>query len=389
LLLLFGSLTGLHPFLGSLNFISAGREGRLKTIKALEVPMLTSTAKLLTELDSTEGWPAERWGALLDQTAKVFLGGIERLSAYQIEQFDDVFVQLMHRVDVKSLAKLSQKFSEAKCVLPQVNRRLAFDENESVSTPVLKSRGIAQELLLEVVQSQGLKHRLAIASGQSVDSEVGDALAQCNDRAVHHALVENRGARISEAGWACLVQRGESDRELAGKLARRPDVPVALKRKLHAKREDARMRLLNAMPGVMRDQIEDTIASTGATGTLPDGEPSDLASAQARMLELNRKARLNDSTINRFAVYGEYVEVTAALALLTGSPIEVIRTLIASDKVEGLALACKAARLDWRTAATIVKNRPGVPPVPTRELEKAKEVFESVSLSAAQRTVRF
>jgi hypothetical protein len=107
------------------------------------------------------------------------------------------------------------------------------------------------------------------------------------------------------------------------------------------------------------------------------------------MRELNRKARLNDSTINRFAVYGEYVEVTAALALLTGSPIEVIRTLIASDKVEGLALACKAARLDWRTAVTIVKNRPGVPPVPAGEMEKAKEVFESVSVSAAQRTVRF
>ena len=52
-------------------------------------------------------------------------------------------------------------------------------------------------------------------------------------------------------------------------------------------------------------------------------------------------------------------------------------------------LACKAARLDWRTAATIVKNRPGVPPVPAGEMEKAKEVFESVSVSAAQRTVRF
>src|SRR5882724_9248239 len=122
--------------------------------------MLASTATLLAELDSTEGWPAERWGALLNQTAKVFLDGIEKLSAHQIDQFDDVFVQLMHRADVKSLAKLSQKFSEAK--LPQVDRRLAFDNNESVSTPVLKSRGIAEEILLEVIQSQGSMHRLAI-----------------------------------------------------------------------------------------------------------------------------------------------------------------------------------------------------------------------------------
>jgi uncharacterized protein (DUF2336 family) len=351
--------------------------------------MLTSTVQLLAELDSTEGRSAERWGALLAQTVKVFLGGIEKLSAHQIDQFDDVFVQLMHRVDVKSLAKLSQTFSEARCVLPRVDRRLAFDENEPVWLPILKSQRIGPELLLEVIQSRGLGHRLAIASRPSTDPQVGDALAKCPERAVYHALVDNRGARISEAGWARLVELGEADHQLAEKLGRRPDVPVALKRKLHAKREDARMRQLNAMPGAMREQIEDTIASTGATATLPDPKPADLAGVQARMLELNRKAKLNDSTINRFATYGEYVEITAALALLTGSPMEVIRTLLASDKVEGIVLACKAARLDWRTAATIVKNRPGMPPVAAGELAKAREVFETFSLSSAQRTVRF
>jgi len=270
--------------------------------------------------------------------------------------------------------------------VPQVDRQLALDENESVWLPILRSQRIAPELLLEVIQSRGSSHRLAIASRPSTDPQVGDALAQCPDRAVHHALVDNRGARISEAGWARLIQRAESDPELAEKLGRRPDVPIALKRKLHAKLEDTRMRQLNAMPGVMRHQIEETIACNGATGTLPDPNPSDLASVQARMLELNRKAKLNDSTINRFATYGEYAEITA---LLTGSPMEVIRAMLASDKVEGVVLACKAARLDWRTAATIVKNRPGVAPVTAGELERAKTVFESVSVSAAQRTVRF
>jgi uncharacterized protein (DUF2336 family) len=351
--------------------------------------MLTSTAQLLAELDSTEGRSVARWGALLDQIAKVFLGGIEKLSAHQIDQFDDVFIQLMNRVDATSLAKLSQKVSEAKCAMPQVDRQLAFDENESVWMPILKSQRIAPELLLEVIQSRGSSHRLVIASRPSTDPQVGDALARCAERAVYHALVDNRGARISEAGWACLIQRAEGDRELAEKLGRRPDVPVALKRKLHAKLDDTRMRQLNAMPGVMRHQIEDTIASTSAVATLPTPEPSDLASIQARMLELNRKAKLNDSTINRFATYGQYVEISAALALLTGSPIEVIRAILASDKVEGIVLACKAARLDWRTASTIVKNRPGMPPLAAGELEKAKTVYESVSLSAAQRTVRF
>src|SRR5580692_8364419 len=104
--------------------------------------MLTSTAQLLAELDSTEGRSVARWGALLDQIAKVFLGGIEKLSAHQIDQFDDVFIQLMNRVDATSLDKLSQKVYEATCAMPQVDRQLAFDENESVWMPILRSQRI-------------------------------------------------------------------------------------------------------------------------------------------------------------------------------------------------------------------------------------------------------
>jgi hypothetical protein len=63
--------------------------------------------------------------------------------------------------------------------------------------------------------------------------------------------------------------------------------------------------------------------------------------------------------------------------------------LIASDNLEGLVLACKASRLDWATAAAIVKHRPGQLPVAPAELEKAKRTFDEFSLSAAQRTVRF
>jgi hypothetical protein len=106
-------------------------------------------------------------------------------------------------------------------------------------------------------------------------------------------------------------------------------------------------------------------------------------------VELNRQGKLNDSTINRFAVRGEYTNIVAALALKTGSPVEVVLPLITSDNVEGLVLACKASRLDWATAAAIVRHRPGQSPVGPAELEKARKIFDEFSLSAAQRTVRF
>ena len=206
-------------------------------------------------------------------------------------------------------------------------------------------------------------------------------------QAVHYALAENKGAKLSEESWNRLIKLGESNQGLAQRLGRRRDIPTPLKRQFHSKLEDTRMRELNAMPGVMRDQIENTIATTAIVAN-SDQRP-DYASAQAKMIELGRKGRLNDSTINRFAISGEYTNIVAALALLTGSPTDVIERLIASDSIEGLVLACKASRLDWATANAIARHRPGHSPVPAEELEKAKKTFETFSLSAAQRTVRF
>ena len=350
--------------------------------------METATLQLLAELEATEGWPAERWATILDRTARLFLGNVENLSAPQIDLFDGVFVRLMDRVDTASLVRLSQTLCELKYTLPQVSRRLVFDENESVFAPVLKSRGTAPELLTEVVRSRGLKHHLAIASRHSIDSSLSEALIQCGVPAVHHALAENRGAQMSEAGWARLAELGQKDPSLALKLDRRRDIPGPIKREIHAKLEDAQMRAQAAKPRVIRDQIEDTVASS-ATAGLANPEPSDLARAQAAMVELARRGKLRDSTVNRAAASRDYVEVTAALAVLSGSPTNIVWALIASEKVEGLVLACKAARLSWGTTNMIVKNRPGLPPVPAAEMEKAKETFQSFCLSAAQQTVRF
>ena len=349
--------------------------------------MVAASAALLSELDAIDGWPPERWADILNQVTKFFLGHADSLTTHQIALFDDVFVRLIDRVDTQLLTQISRQLTEAKCALPQATRRLALHEDESISLPILESGSLTQDLLIEVVQSCSGKQRLAVALRHDVGRPVSEALVRCGDQAVHYALAENKGAKLSEESWNRLIKLGESNQGLAQRLGRRRDIPTPLKRRFHSKLEDTRMRELNAMPGVMRDQIENTIATTAIVAN-SDQRP-DYASAQAKMIELGRKGRLNDSTINRFAISGEYTNIVAALALLTGSPTDVIERLIASDSIEGLVLACKASRLDWATANAIARHRPGHSPVPAEELEKAKKTFETFSLSAAQRTVRF
>jgi uncharacterized protein (DUF2336 family) len=349
----------------------------------------STSALLISELDAIDGWAPERWADALRQITKLFLSRGPGIAAEQIALFDDVFVRLIDHVDAPALAQFSQQLCDAKYALPLSFRKLALHDDESVSLPILRSARFSPELILDVVRSGGLRRRVAIALRHTVEPAISEALLRFADPAINHALVANLGASLLEADWARLAQIGESDTALTQKLARRSDLPEALKRKVRARLEDARMRHLNAMPAVMREQIENTTVTAEATRTLTGSEEPDYATAYAQLAEFNRKGKLNDSAINRFAVRGEYTNVVAALSLKTGSPVEVILPLIASDNLEGLVLACKASRLDWATAAAIVKHRPGQSPVAPAELEKAKKTYDEFSLSAAQRTVRF
>jgi hypothetical protein len=54
-----------------------------------------------------------------------------------------------------------------------------------------------------------------------------------------------------------------------------------------------------------------------------------------------------------------------------------------------LIVACKASRLDWSTTNMILRNRPNCRAATRQELDEGKEVFAALSLSSAQRTIRF
>lgn len=347
------------------------------------------TAALLSDLDAIVGWSAERSGQILHRVADLFLSRADELAPCEIELFDDVLVRLTGRGDTPSLAKLSRKLADTKRSLTKTVRQLALHESATVSTPILQSMNLPPDLLIDVAQTQGPQHLKAIAGRHSVEPSVSTFLVSRGNPEVHHALVRNKGVRLLESDWARLVQLGENDTGLAEQLGRRSDLPDALKHRVRVKLENAQLRRLHAMPQVMRSQIETTIANTDASGILRDPEPPNYADAQARMIELNRKGQLNDSTVNRFAVKQDYTNVIAALAFLSGSSIDVIEPLIVSSEVEGLVIACKACRLNWSTTSMIVVNRPGLPQISTDELEESRRRFDALPLSTAQRLLRF
>jgi hypothetical protein len=187
-----------------------------------------------------------------------------------------------------------------------------------------------------------------------------------------------------------LVDIAGRDDDTADSLVRRSDTPPEALAQLVARSTPVvQARLLrNASPD-LRETIQASIDSATAQARTRKRDRIDYSEANAHVLALSKAGKLNDSSVNRFAIRREPRNVVAALALLATIPTETAESLLEDRDCCGLAIACRASRLNWQTTAAIIAHRPDHPPLPAKELAQVKDVFDMLSLSTAQRTVRF
>lgn len=348
--------------------------------------MPATSTELRKELNGAEEDGPEHDARIFGEVTDLFLSNVGRLADSQIAAVDGVLAHLVSRVEADTVIQLSEALATIDRAPAQTVRKLAFHEQPQVAAPVLKSSACLSDAdLLEIVKNRSQQHLLAICHRKTLNEALTDALMRFGDVNVSNALAHNTGAQFSECGYATLVGRAEKDEGLAEKLGVRLDIPGNLLRELLGKVADVvRARFLTAPRPVARPK-----AQTAAAQNAPRRKKVDYTEAHNEVVTLNRTGKLNDMMVNRFAVRGEYNLVVAALALKADVKVEAIEPLLEPDRVYGLIVACKAARLTWSTTTMIVRNRPDCPPSTDRELEQCVAIYETLLLSVAQWTIRW
>jgi len=250
-----------------------------------------------------------------------------------------------------------------------------------VACPVLlKSRALSAADLEAVIDSRGERHRRAIAARSEIAPAVTEALIK-HGGPICLALIKNPGTKFSDAAYAALIAKADQDGEIAKALVLRPGTPDLVVRKL-----------LSAPP----IRKAPATPNPSAAAPVPEAERAppkrpcraDYANARPEIVVLNRIGKLNDSTVNRFAIRGETANLFTALSVLSGAPLEIIEHVVSDDDCEGLVMACRASRLNWQTTLTILSNRGGKR-LSYAERERAQRIFETLLLSTSQWTVRW
>jgi uncharacterized protein (DUF2336 family) len=351
----------------------------------------TASAELVADIEAVvSGGSPERRVLMLKRVLHLFLSSAARLNESQVCVFDDVLVRLIERIEAPSLVQLSSMLSASSPAPQQAIRRLACHKDIAVAAPVLlRSLALSDAALAEIASHLGRQHLLTISCRRTLDEALTDILLKRGDLDVCRALAKNAGAKFSEAGYAAIVATAEPHKDIAELLLLRSDLPPAMLRELLSKATDAvRLALLKSAPPKLRQCIREVLDDIAAHVSKKATEPVVYSEAYAKIVALNNSGKLTDSVINRFAMRREATNVIASLSVLSGAPIEAIEPLMEEKSCDSLIVACRAARLDWQTALSIIRSR-SVPQLTEQERALAKEKFEKLYLSTAQQTIRF
>ncbi len=342
---------------------------------------------------------AEKCAETAGHITALFVASAGSFNDQQIELFGDVFERLISTIELRALADVGARMALAElsaqlAPVPQapasVARRLARHEEIAIAGPMLiESPRLSTKDLVEVAQTRGEKHLLAISARWWLHEMVTDALLARRFPSVSRRLVANPGARVSAAGFATVVAQAASDPELAVATGIRADLPADLRAQLlrHAT-EEVRTRLLSRAPPYLFEEIRAAILAATAGVEREMSKPRDFAGAKKFVARLKKEGRLNEAALLDLARQRKYEESVVALAELSDASVEIVRPLMQSLRSDGILVPCRVAGLTWDTVNAVLDCRFSTGVTAPEEVAKLKSQFKKLTLEEAHRLLR-
>src|ERR1700684_3585009 len=318
---------------------------------------MTGTLSLLDELEATlASGSSSRGIAILTSVTDLFINGAPRFSEDQIGIFDDVMARLMETIEAKARAKLAQRLAPIANAPRNVIRQLSSDDDIEVARPVLiRSERLSEHALLATANSKSQQHLYAITQRDALSEAVTDILVARGDRDVVHAVVKNRGARFSDAGFRALVHRSHGDDALASEVGMRSDIPrphflMLLEKASSAVR--ARLAAENPQAATTIDVVMAEVVG-GMRDDIRNSSPA-FAAAEARKTPI---LRIGETEIYQYARERKFEETAIALSLLCDTPIDVVERALLDPGAEIVLILGKVAGLSSNQTQAVLLLR--------------------------------
>ncbi len=328
---------------------------------------------------------------VLQRVTDLFVAGSRGYSREQIALFDDVLQRLTIEIEVKARARLAHRLATVKNAPPKIVRKLAFDDEIVVASPVLvHSERLSDADLVENASTKSQDHLLAIAQRLKLSKSVTDVLVERGNEHVVRKVANNRGARFSLAGYETLTVRARSDARLTLILGQRNDLPRQyFIRLLESASASVRAKLEAANPeaaAAIRETIDDVAtAMQREAREASQGYSSAMRNAKRRF----RRIAVTEANVHAPAHAQEFDRTAVALAKLGCFPIDLVERALL-DEGEGMILIlAKAAGCSWSTVRELLLMYAAKRRLTPDDLTQACERYGKLSRETAHNIVKF
>jgi len=353
---------------------------------------MTPATALIPGLDGiVRHGDAKRCVEATRRIAELFFEDAAKLGPEHINLFDGLLIDLVPLSDLSTRIELAERLSRLVKAPRTVVGQLARDDEVAVAGPLLRRSSVLDDgLLIDIAQSKGQGHLLAMAERSQLSADMTDVLVRRGDRDVVRRTAANDGAAFSTQGYSELINRAGFDGVLTLTVGKRDDLSDDQLTQLLAGSLDViKRRLFDVVGPEKQLKIRQAMAALTDTGSATGGNRN-FVPAQRAILSLYEAGALNEAALLGFAREHKYEEAIAALAAMTGLKIATLDRLVSGDRHDPLLILGRTIGLDWNTVHALFVLRLGPKRVPAqRDIEALRVSYARLLSSTAERVVAF
>lgn len=232
---------------------------------------------------------------------------------------------------------LAEHLKECREIPRMLARRLAADV-DTVAIPVLRhSEVLTDDDLIEIVRSSGEAKQCAIAGRPALSDTVAVSLVERGSETVVTRVMENSGARLSEATLTRVMELYGDSTVVSTAITRRGLLPMSVAERLVAAATESLQKQLADRSDVSTDAMADLVMGIRERATLSLVNPCfGIGDARGLVTALDAHGRLTSSIIIRSLCLGDIAFFEAAMAHLTGLPALNAQILVHDEGRRGL-----------------------------------------------------
>lgn len=334
---------------------------------------------------------SERRRELLREVTDLFLEAPAQHSEGERAEFGQVMGAIAHDMEMTVRQALAARLAKIPEAPRSLIMQLANDDIE-VAAPVLMQSPVLRDTdLVALAKLKSQDHLAAIAGRAHLPASVTDALVTRGDEKVLVRVASNAGAKFSREGFEKLSERSESSEALRQPLVTRADVPPdLLSQMFFVVSAELKRFIIDRMKGVDPAEIDAVIRqSEQRMKAIARDDAQEQKQAEAIISTLAKGGALTESQLVGLAKQQRPLETAIVLGKLTGLSTRTARRLLADPAPEGLAIACRAARFDRSTFATLALALKPETARSTGETYELVALYDKVPMESAQRVMRF